>query len=165
MRPPACLPAGFLHLPPERARVAVCGLVIVRQRPGSAGGVVFATLEDETGVVNVVIWQRVYEAFRREIIAGRLMRVLGRVQRDGKVVHVVAERIEDLSAMLNDLGRGARTMPDPAGPTDEARRPLPEGRGGGGVGGVRAGGGGAGGAGARHPRHQARKLFPSRDFH
>ena len=164
-RPPACLPAGFLHLPPERARVAVCGLVIVRQRPGSAGGVVFATLEDETGVVNVVIWQRVYEAFRREIIAGRLMRVLGRVQRDGKVVHVVAERIEDLSAMLDDLGRGARTMPDPAGPTDEARRPLPEGRGGGGVGGVRAGGGGAGGAGARHPRHQARKLFPSRDFH
>ncbi|WP_245710320.1 error-prone DNA polymerase [Albimonas donghaensis] len=154
-RPPACLPADFLHLPPERARVAVCGLVIVRQRPGSAGGVVFATLEDETGVVNVVIWQRVYEAFRREIIAGRLMRVLGRVQRDGKVVHVVAERIEDLSAMLDDLGRGARTMPDPAGPTDEARRPLPEGR----------GGVGGGGAGARHPRHQARKLFPSRDFH
>ncbi|MEE3098404.1 MAG: OB-fold nucleic acid binding domain-containing protein [Pseudomonadota bacterium] len=133
----------------------VCGLVIVRQRPGSAGGVVFATLEDETGVANVVIWQRVYEAFRREIIAGRLMRVEGRVQRDGRVVHVVAERIEDLSPLLDDLGRGARAMPDPAGPTDETRRPvapsrgpMPEGR----------------GPAARHPRQQARKLFPSRDF-
>ncbi|MGM0585191.1 MAG: error-prone DNA polymerase [Pseudomonadota bacterium] len=148
-RPPGCLPAEGLGLPPERTRVTVAGLVIVRQRPGSARGVIFVTLEDETGVANVVIWTRVYERFRRCIVAGRLLRVTGRVQRDSKVVHVVAEEIEDLSPMLDDLARGARAMPDPAGPADEARRPLPD----------------RNGAGARHPRQQARKLFPSHDFH
>ncbi len=148
-RPPACLPAARLDEPPERARVSVAGLVIVRQRPGSAKGVIFVTLEDETGVANIVIWQKVYERFRRQVIAGRLLRVTGRIQRDGQVVHVVAERIEDISHMLDDLARGARAMPDPAGPVDEVRRPQQDAR----------------GAGARHPRMQAKRLFPSRDFH
>jgi error-prone DNA polymerase len=144
-RPPACLEAAQLDLPAAGARISVAGLVIVRQRPGSANGVIFITLEDETGVANIVVWTRIYERFRRRIIAGRLLRVTGRVQRDGQVAHVVAERVEDLSEMLDDLARGGRAMPDPAGPTDEARRPVPEGR---------------SGAGARHPREQARKLFP-----
>ncbi|MEM1313892.1 MAG: OB-fold nucleic acid binding domain-containing protein [Pseudomonadota bacterium] len=156
--PPACLTAAMLDRPPEKARVAVAGLVVVRQRPGSANGVIFVTLEDETGVTNIVVWQKTYERFRREIIAGRLLRVTGRIQRDGQVVHVVAELIEDLSPLLDDLARGARSMPDPMGPTDEVKRPVDE---------TRPGGRGPSrrGANAGHPRSQAGRIFPSRDFH
>lgn len=104
-RPPACLPHHLLHLPPEGARVAVAGLVLVRQRPGTAKGVIFVTLEDEFGVCNVVIWQKIYLRFRRAVIAGRLLRVTGRVQRQSGVTHVVAEEVEDLSVLLDDLVR------------------------------------------------------------
>lgn len=102
-RPPACLPAARLDDPPGGARVAVAGLVILRQRPGTAKGVIFLTLEDETGVVNVIVWRKIYEAFRRAVIAGRLLRVTGRVQRGHGVTHVIAERVEDISAMLDLL--------------------------------------------------------------
>ncbi len=101
--PPAALPAGRLADPPQGARVAVAGLVLVRQRPGTAKGVIFLTLEDETGVANVVVWAKVYERFRRAVIAGRLLRVTGRIQREAGVTHVVAERIEDLSHLLDRL--------------------------------------------------------------
>lgn len=104
-RPPAALPAGRLDDVPSGARVTVAGLVLVRQRPGTAKGVIFVTLEDETGVVNVVVWAKVYETFRRAVIAGRLLRVTGRVQREGGVTHVVAETIEDISALLDELLR------------------------------------------------------------
>jgi DNA polymerase III alpha subunit len=83
----------------------VAGLVLVRQRPGTAKGVIFVTLEDETGVCNVVVWAKTYERFRRAVISGRLLRVTGRLQRDAGVVHVVAEVIEDLSPMLDQLLR------------------------------------------------------------
>ena len=102
-RPPSCLPAGWLDRPPEGARVTVAGLVLVRQRPGTAKGVIFVTLEDETGTANVVVWANVYERFRRAVIAGRLLRVTGRLQREAGVVHVVAEGIEDCSALLDKL--------------------------------------------------------------
>jgi DNA polymerase III alpha subunit len=102
-RPPACLPAGRQDEPPAGARVAVAGLVLLRQRPGTAKGVIFLTLEDETGTVNVVVWAQVYERFRRAVIAGRLLRVTGRLQREAGVVHVVAEMIEDLSPLLDRL--------------------------------------------------------------
>ncbi len=102
-RPPACLPCGRLEEPPQNARVAVAGLVLIRQRPGTAKGVIFITLEDETGVVNVIIWRHIYERFRRAVIAGRLLRVTGRIQREGPVLHVVAEEIEDISALLDRL--------------------------------------------------------------
>ncbi|WP_397544511.1 OB-fold nucleic acid binding domain-containing protein [Roseovarius salis] len=102
-RPPAALVAARLGEPPEGARVAVAGLVILRQRPGTAKGVIFLTLEDETGVVNVVVWRKLYERFRRAVIAGRLLRVTGRVQREAGVVHVIAERIEDISPLLDRL--------------------------------------------------------------
>jgi DNA polymerase III alpha subunit len=104
-RPPVCLPHHLLHLPPEGARVAVAGLVLVRQRPGTAKGVIFVTLEDEFGVCNVVVWQKVYQRFRRAVIAGRLLKVTGRVQRQSGVTHVVAEQIEDASDMLDELVR------------------------------------------------------------
>ncbi len=102
-RPPSCVPNVRLDEPPNGARVTVAGLVLVRQRPGTAKGVIFVTLEDETGVVNVVIWAKVFERFRRAVIAGRLLRVTGRIQRDQGVLHVVAEQIEDISEMLDML--------------------------------------------------------------
>jgi single-strand DNA-binding protein len=102
-RPPACLRASELPLPPEGARVAVAGLVILRQRPGTAKGVIFITLEDETGVVNVIVWRAMYEKFRRAVIAGRMLRVTGRLQRAHSVTHVIAEEIEDISDMLDLL--------------------------------------------------------------
>ena len=84
--------------------ISVCGLVITRQRPGTASGVVFLTLEDETGVANIIIWQKVYERFRPAVIGGRLLRVTGRLKREGILVHLIAEQIEDLSRGLSDLG-------------------------------------------------------------
>lgn len=102
-RPPACLPAGQLGAPPNGARVAVAGIVICRQRPGTAKGVIFVTLEDETGVANVVVWARVFERHRRAVIAGRCLKVTGRVQRDGAVIHVLADEVEDISALLDEL--------------------------------------------------------------
>ena len=104
-RPPAALPHVRLNEPPAGARVTVAGLVLVRQRPGTAKGVIFVTLEDETGVCNVVVWAKTYERFRRAVISGRLLRVTGRLQREAGVVHVVAELIEDLSPMLDQLLR------------------------------------------------------------
>lgn len=102
-RPPHALPAARLDEPPAGARVTVAGLVLVRQRPGTAKGVIFVTLEDETGVANVVVWASVYEQNRRAVIAGRLLRVTGRLQRESGVVHVVAEVIEDISPLLDKL--------------------------------------------------------------
>jgi len=90
-------------LPPEGARVTVAGLVLVRQRPGTAKGVIFVTLEDEFGVCNVVVWQKIYLAFRRAVISGRLLRVTGRIQRQSGVTHVIAEQVEDISGLLDAL--------------------------------------------------------------
>ncbi len=101
--PPAALTAKRLSDPPNGARVTVAGLVILRQRPGTAKGVIFLTLEDETGVVNVVVWRALYERFRRAVIAGRLLRVTGRIQRENGVVHVLAEEVEDISPLLDRL--------------------------------------------------------------
>lgn len=81
----------------------MAGLVILRQRPGTAKGVIFLTLEDETGVVNVIVWRKLYERYRRAVIAGRMLRVTGRVQGEGDVIHVIAEVIEDISYLLDQL--------------------------------------------------------------
>ena len=95
--------ARQLHLPPQGARITVAGLVILRQRPGTANGVIFVTLEDETGVVNIIVWRKIYEQFRRAVIAGRLLRVTGRLQRENNVIHIIAEQIEDISPLLDRL--------------------------------------------------------------
>ncbi|MBZ0127565.1 MAG: hypothetical protein K8F59_00470 [Rhodobacteraceae bacterium] len=106
-RPPRALPHGRLSEPPAGALVTVAGLVLVRQRPGTAKGVIFLTLEDETGISNIVIWEKVYQQYRRAVIAGRLLRVTGHIQRENSVVHVVARRVEDISPMLDELLRPA----------------------------------------------------------
>ena len=102
-RPPSCIRAGDIGDPTEGARVAVAGMVILRQRPGTAKGVIFLTLEDETGVVNIVVWSQIFERFRRAVISGRLLRITGRVQRADGVTHVIAEQVEDISYMLDSL--------------------------------------------------------------
>ena len=101
--PPAAVPNAMLNLPPNGARVAVAGLVLVRQRPGTANGVIFITLEDETGICNVIVWRKLYETYRRAVISGRMLRVTGRIQREGAVCHVIAEHVEDISFMLDEL--------------------------------------------------------------
>lgn len=93
--------------------MAVAGLVILRQRPGTAKGVIFVTLEDETGVVNVIVWRNKYEQFRRAVIAGRMLRVTGRLQRAHSVTHILAENIEDVSFMLDQLVHVSPSMQRP----------------------------------------------------
>ncbi|MFL9839712.1 error-prone DNA polymerase [Sphingomonas sp. ST-64] len=97
-------PCGDLTSMKDGARVQVAGLILVRQRPGSAKGVVFVTLEDETGIANAVLWSDRFEAHRRTVMAATMLAIRGKVQREGIVIHVVAEEIIDLTAMLRDIG-------------------------------------------------------------
>ncbi len=128
-------------------RTTVCGLVITRQRPGTASGVIFLTLEDETGVSNIVVWRKVFDRFRRAVMGGRLLRVTGMLQREGIVTHLIAQEIEDVSHRLSDLGHPMdAAIGQTTAKTDSAPKPLPAPR-------------------AMHPRDQAKRLFPSRDFH
>jgi error-prone DNA polymerase len=93
------------------------GLVLVRQKPGSAKGVMFATLEDETGIVNAVIWPSLYERQRQVILSASMLAINGKIQREGDVVHLVAQRLFDLSSDLGKLGDrdGEITLPTARG--------------------------------------------------
>jgi error-prone DNA polymerase len=92
-------------------RADVVGLAICRQRPGTASGVIFMTLEDETGVANIVIWPTMFKKFRKEVLRSRLLGVSGRVEREGLVVHVIASQLVDLSSSLVSLAD--QRLPDP----------------------------------------------------
>jgi error-prone DNA polymerase len=102
-------------------RLMTAGLVLVRQRPGSAKGVMFITLEDETGIANLVVWQSLFERQRRIVLGASMMAVRGRVQRAGDVIHVVAERLTDLSDLLRTVGDREEAFPLPHGRGDEAK--------------------------------------------
>jgi error-prone DNA polymerase len=93
---------------PHGASVRAAGIVIGRQRPDTASGVVFVTLEDETGCVNVIVWRDLGERQRRELLSARLMAVYGTVEREGEVVHVIARRLADHSELLGRLGTRSR---------------------------------------------------------
>jgi error-prone DNA polymerase len=136
-------------------RVRVSGLVLVRQRPGTASGVIFMTLEDETGIANIVVWPKLFEQYRREVLGGRLVAVDGPVQSESGVIHVIAERVHDYTPLLAKLSVAGAQL-DASGPTDEPRR------------------GGDGDARQRHPRNvrinldvsKAAGVMPKgRDFH
>ncbi|MFN3889047.1 MAG: error-prone DNA polymerase [Beijerinckiaceae bacterium] len=103
-------------------RVTVAGLVLVRQRPGSAKGVVFMTIEDETGVANAIVWPKVFEAQRAQVIGARFVAVTGRLQNEAGVIHVVAEHVEDLSSMLGLLSLHGGEVSALAN-ADEVKRP------------------------------------------
>ncbi|MFC3068106.1 error-prone DNA polymerase [Phenylobacterium soli] len=97
------VPATALKTARDRRRLSVGGLVLVRQRPGTAKGVVFMTLEDETGIANVVVWKDAFEANRRLVMGASFVVVHGQVQKEGEVIHLVAERFTDLSHRLGEL--------------------------------------------------------------
>jgi error-prone DNA polymerase len=88
----------------DKRWLEAAGLVLVRQRPGSAKGVMFITLEDETGIANLVVWPQVFETFRRVVMSASMIAVRGRIQREGEVVHIVTYRLIDLSAELATVG-------------------------------------------------------------
>jgi len=92
-------------------RAAVAGLVLVRQRPGTAKGVIFLTLEDETGIVNVVVWPKVFARNRRVVMSAQFLEVYGRIERQGLVIHLIAERLVDRSDQLRSLAEGTAGMP------------------------------------------------------
>ncbi len=102
-------------------RVRVAGLVLVRQRPGTASGVIFMTLEDETGIANIVVWPKLFEQYRREVLGGRLVAIDGPVQNESGVIHVIAERVHDYTHLLAGLSAQGEKI-DATGPTDEPRR-------------------------------------------
>ncbi|TIQ41855.1 MAG: DNA polymerase III subunit alpha [Mesorhizobium sp.] len=128
-------PVSFLRADLRRRRIVTCeeamqardrrwleaaGLVLVRQRPGSAKGVMFLTMEDETGAANVVVWVKVFEKFRRGLLSSAMLGVRGRIQREGEVVHLVAHELTDLSAELASVGNRETPFPLPHGRGDEA---------------------------------------------
>jgi len=117
----------------DGASCRVAGLVLVRQRPGSAKNVTFITLEDETGVANLVVWEALYEKQRRIVLTSSMIGVSGRVQREGDVVHIVAYKLFDLSGVLASVSGRDTPFPLPHGRGDElARGPsMPDPRAGG----------------------------------
>ncbi len=182
-RLPAFSAAEHHRTTPDGVWLSVSGLVITRQRPGTASGVIFVTLEDDTSVSNIVVWPKTFEKYRKEVMAGRLLHVKGKLQREGTVTHVIATHISDHSHLLDGLGypEFAGDSIDPSRDNaDEAKRPMPERRTGP-LGGELAREDRAAAnsitaelqeahrariaAGVRHPREQAKKLFYSRDFH
>jgi len=112
------VPAARLGELKDGARVHVAGIVLVRQRPG-AGNVTFLTLEDETGIANAIVWQRIFEANRRTILAAAMVGIEGILQREGKVIHIVSARLEDLTPLLGRVGD--MHFPHRPGPADGAR--------------------------------------------
>ena len=91
-------------------RVTVAGLVLVRQRPGTAKGVIFMTLEDEAGVANVIVWPKAFERLRAIVLGARFVAVTGKLQNEQGVIHIVADRMEDLTPMLGLLSEAGETI-------------------------------------------------------
>jgi error-prone DNA polymerase len=112
-------------------RLETAGLVLVRQRPGSAKGVMFITIEDETGIANLVVWPKVFESFRRVVLSAGMLTVRGRIQREGEVVHLVAQQLTELSGDLASVGERDTSFPLPHGRGDNFHHgsPTPDPRG------------------------------------
>ncbi len=107
----------------DGAYVSVAGVVLVRQRPGSAKGVVFMTIEDETGVANAVVWPKTLERFRKVVMGARLIVIHGRIQRHEDIIHIVSGRLEDRSDWLALLSEAAADMKVPVANADHVRNP------------------------------------------
>ncbi len=132
----------------QRTRVA--GLVLVRQRPGTASGVIFMTLEDESGIANIVVWPKMFERFRAEVLGGRLVAIDGPVQSESGVIHVIAERVHDWTPMLAHLSAAGPEL-DSTTPNDEPKKGGP--------------GGSWRGDASRHPRNVRINLSASGAAH
>jgi error-prone DNA polymerase len=102
----SCAQAAVLA---DGTRLSVAGVVLVRQRPGN-GNVVFCTIEDETGIANIVVWSSMLDRFRRAVMGSSLLQVTGRLQRSPEgIIHVVAERLDDRSAMMTRIAEAPET--------------------------------------------------------
>jgi len=127
-------PVTFLRADLKAKRIVTCteamqardgrwlqtaGLVLVRQKPGTAKGVMFITLEDETGIANVVVWVKTFEKYRRVVLSASMLAVRGRIQREGEVVHLVAHHLADLSGELASVGEREAAFLLPHGRGDE----------------------------------------------
>jgi error-prone DNA polymerase len=117
------IPCRDLLAARDGQRATVAGLVLVRQRPGTATGVVFITIEDETGIANLVVWSSLSERQRRVVLSASMLCCHGRVQREGEVIHVVTERLDDLSDLLKSLGGRSAPFPLRHGRGDEVKHP------------------------------------------
>ena len=93
-----------LGLKPNGSMVLIAGLVLVRQRPGSANGVIFITLEDETGMTNLIVWNQIKERYRKILFTSKLLGVYGKLQRENKVTHIISQKLFDHSNKLDNLG-------------------------------------------------------------
>ena len=136
----AVLSKSLVTMPPNRI-VIVAGLVLVRQRPSTARGVIFLTLEDETGVANIIVWPDAFERYRKIILGSRLLVVRGLLQREGIVTHVIAHHFDNASPLLDALALGEEIPTAFAHPDETSPRSL-----------------------CRHPRNNHLK-FKSRNFH
>jgi len=112
----------MLRRRPSGARVRVSGLITVRQRPGTAKGVIFMTIEDETAIANIIVWQKTFERFRPIVLGARYVAVSGRMQEESGVIHVVADRLENLTPLLARLAETGTTIEGLAR-VDEVKRP------------------------------------------
>jgi len=149
---PGTVKAKFLLKTPHKQPLSVAGLVLARQRPGTSKGVVFMTLEDEEGSINVVVWRKTFERYRRVIMTGRLVKISGILERKGIVTHLIAEHITDFSHyleklsdadFLNHTSSATLAFDGHHQKAADKKQINPQ----------------------RHPRDMIKALFPSRDFH
>jgi error-prone DNA polymerase len=119
LRRQGMMPCADLASVRDGRRLSVAGIVLVRQKPGSAKGVMFVTVEDETGIGNLVIWPSLFERQRRLVLSAGMIACHGKVQREGEVIHVVADRLTDLSHLLRSVGQRGFTLRTGRG--DEAK--------------------------------------------
>ncbi|MEC9343778.1 MAG: error-prone DNA polymerase [Pseudomonadota bacterium] len=127
------LQASSLDQKPDGAWARIAGLVLVRQRPGTASGVIFITLEDETGIANVIVWPKVFEKHRRIVMGARMVMIEGQLQKEQGVIHLVARRLTDLTGELMDMMTGAAAQAGALQEPSQWRHPrntrvLPKGR-------------------------------------
>jgi error-prone DNA polymerase len=127
LQPRRIIPCVDLLTSRDGQRVTVAGLVLVRQRPGTATGVIFITLEDETGIANLVVWSTLFERQRRIVLSASMVGCRGRVQREGDVIHLIAEQLEDLTPLLRSVrNRDEVSSSQPARGNNGVRQNVPD---------------------------------------
>ena len=100
---PSIIKISELSKLPEKSIVSIAGLLIINQRPSTANGVTFLTLEDESGTANIICWENLYYRYRYYIITGNLLKITGYIEKNGPLVNIIAKRIDNLSYLLKEI--------------------------------------------------------------
>jgi len=116
-------PSAAIANAKDGSRISIAGLVLVRQKPDSAKGVMFITLEDEAGVANLIVWPSLFDKLRPTILGAQMLVCRGKVQQASGVTHIIADHLLDETELLNSVGGQDETFSLPAGRGDEARQP------------------------------------------